>query len=127
MKRDLDLIRRMLLHIEETSEPYSGRLAEFEMPDEDDGLVWGHLRLLAESGLIDHSGGSGARGAGKPPTYLAPRLTMRGHDYLDAVRDKSVWAKVKARIGDKGSSVPLEVVMAIGIAILKEKLGLGSG
>lgn len=50
-------------------------------------------------------------------------LTYDGHNFLDAIRDKSVWMKTKDK-ASKLSSVSLPILFEIGTSILKEKLGL---
>jgi hypothetical protein len=75
--------------------------------------------LLYECGLLDV--------AGRPClqlNYAIHGLTMAGHDFLDAIRDVSVWDKTKKRLGDAGGWT-LDLVLAVAKEELKRRLGLG--
>lgn len=50
-------------------------------------------------------------------------LTYNGHNFLDTIRDKSVWVKTKS-VASKVSSVSLPILFDIGTTVLKEQLGL---
>lgn len=84
MKRDMDLIRDLLLKIEEGQTSFST-----EDDDEAAERVSEHLRLLNERGLIK---GMFLLDGG----VLVSGLEWEGHDFLDAIRDPAVWAKTKS-------------------------------
>lgn len=52
------------------------------------------------------------------------RPTWAGYDLLDSIRDESVWAKVRERIGNVGGSVSIDVLKAVAIQVVKDRLGL---
>jgi DNA-binding transcriptional ArsR family regulator len=99
MKRDMDLIRDLLLKIEggqRAFEALSSNVAEMlrvplkaPMTDDEADRLSGHLDLLEEAGFIEieTQGGGGL--------YHVRRLTWRGHEYLDTVRDPETWKKTK--------------------------------
>jgi|SRR5438552_10707950 len=79
----------------------------------------GHLseadthHLLFEAGLVD----------GEPRSELPmiSRLTWKGHEVVDSIRDAGIWANVKERI--KGlPGVTIAVVTELALAELKKKL-----
>lgn len=92
MKRDMDLIRDLLLAIEADNrlngithlEPEIG---EFGVTESNFYEVAYHLTLLIEAGFIE-----GRRGMRMP---IITRLTWAGHDFADSIRDPEVWAKTK--------------------------------
>lgn len=57
------------------------------------------------------------------PYITISSLTYDGHNFLDAVRNKSVWTKTK-EVASKITSISLPVLYEIASSILKEKLGL---
>jgi hypothetical protein len=55
------------------------------------------------------------------------RLTYRGHEFLDTVRDGEVWRRTKAgaeKAGVAGLGMLLDLGKAISKQMLKEKLGI---
>jgi hypothetical protein len=97
MKRDMDLIRELMLKLE--SLPMrpggivliKGDAEELQADGYSVDQIDYHLALIREAGLIE-TPGSGPIGGGFP----FRRLTWSGHDFLDSVRSPEVWAKTKA-------------------------------
>ena len=100
MKRDMDLIRDILLKIEggqrmfETLSSDEARLLEIpvETPmsrEEADKLIY-HLDLLGRDGTIEIEAQLGVG------SYLIKGLTRQGHDYLDSIRDPGISQKAKS-------------------------------
>lgn len=93
MKRDMGLMRLLLLKLEELDEDgqsiYHYRSDDIQI----DGYTWAqvnyHYELAEEAGLVD-MGGSGVMNG-----ILFRRLTWAGHDFVDAVRDEDIWNKTK--------------------------------
>jgi hypothetical protein len=121
MKRDLDLIREILLHIE-GGEQYDGTREFYYSTPEEMGLsgctpeefVY-HCTLLIEDGYID--------GAATIVNIVVRRLTSRGHDFLDDIRDAGVWKQVKNRLGSL-PGVALSIVAELAKSEIKKRLGL---
>jgi DNA-binding transcriptional ArsR family regulator len=85
-KRDMDLVRKVLLFVEDLEAGVYAHLEE-DIAGEDfsEDVVSYHITLLTEAGLIE---GSEQRGTVRG-------LTWAGHDFVDSVRDPETWAKVK--------------------------------
>lgn len=121
MRRSLDLIREILLSIESYEPERIGQVQSIS-PRNFSGTEpqnWHHIKMLHEAGLLDV--------AGRPDMQLNYRIhgmTMAGHDFLDAIRDESVWSKTKKRLGDAGGWT-LDLVLAVAKEELKRRLGLG--
>jgi len=95
MRRDMDLIRAIMLKLEQM--PRKQGILEQLLPGEGgmvfDGFSPGevayHLELILESGfLVTH----GTMMSGE---ILFDRLSVAGHDFVDSVRSPEVWAKTK--------------------------------
>jgi len=121
MKRDLDLIREILLHIE-CGEQYDGIREFYYATPEDMGLSGStpeefvyHCTLLIEDGYID--------GAATIVNIVIRRLTSKGHDFLDDIRDAGVWKQVKNRLGSL-PGVALSIVAELAQSELKKHLAL---
>jgi uncharacterized protein DUF2513 len=123
MTRDMDLIRTLLLWIEAQPQLDGTRWLAPDKP-EDVGVsdhsieeVQYHLNLLIEAGFVE---GKSFDAAG---TVVFSRLTWKGHEFLENIKDVSVWKQVKARI-EGLSGVALTVVAELAKAEIKKRLGL---
>ena len=88
MKRDMDLLRQLLLHIEEIADGLDSKIAGVEPH-----VVAEHLRLLMEASLIDVlivPDGSEVLDHVEPT-----RPTWADHDFLDNIRDPEIWKQAK--------------------------------
>jgi hypothetical protein len=95
MKRDLELIRLLLLE-QETGE------SSPELKDYDEMLKVHNIALMQDAGLIE---GSVMRGSnGRPARAVILRLTWAGHDFLDSTRDPKVWNLAKEKVLKPGIS-----------------------
>jgi hypothetical protein len=94
MKRDMELIRLLLLQQESGEAPRE--LADYSR---DDFLY--NLAQMGDAGLICASFSPDAE---TPDTVLIHRLTWAGHDFLDATRDSKIWKKAKDHIIKPGVS-----------------------
>ena len=74
---------------------------------EEEAEFFGHLLLCIEAGLI--AGCSVEYNIDWRYGLTMPRLTMAGHDTLDAIRSKTVWTEIK-RQADK-AMVPITVML----------------
>ncbi|MFN3664145.1 DUF2513 domain-containing protein [Yoonia sp.] len=121
MKRSLDLIREILLVIESYEPERINRIQSIS-PRDFSGTEpqnWHHIKMLCDAGLLDV--------AGQPDmklNYSIHGMTMAGHDFLDAIRDETVWDKTKQRLGNAGGWT-LDLVLAVAKEELKRRLGLG--
>jgi hypothetical protein len=51
-------------------------------------------------------------------------LTWEGHEFLDNIRNDSVWSSTKKRVGDLVGSVSISVIAAVAEAEMKKLIGL---
>jgi len=118
MKRDWELIRQILIKLEELPEQ-EGRL----MPGEVEGYDWQvvsyHIKLLHEAGLIE---ASAVRALGVEPLYYAKTLTWLGHEVLDSIRKASFWNKIKERIRQRGLDMTMDILKDVAREVAKEIL-----
>ena len=95
MKRDMDLIRALLLEIEEEGRPTVGESQlHVDWGCSDDERVDYHLSLLVEAELIIASVASNPDV--RPVRRVWPhRLTWKGHEFVESVRDADTWKTTK--------------------------------
>jgi len=117
MKRDMDLVRKILLNIEsQESQRYQG---DVEIEGYSKEVVNYHLLLLVEAGLITAVDASSQAGF----YFIPDRLTWEGHEFIEAARNDTVWNQAKEQMAIVGGFV-YELAKPLLIEILKQQLGL---
>lgn len=114
MKRDLELIRKILLTIEHGEQPLT-------IPDEAGARICYHVQLLIDRRFVEGKVAWGSDSSGLVPmNCFTARMTMDGHDYLDSVRDPKVWEKTKSQLEKVGGGGPLEFVKDMAAKVMAE-------
>ncbi|MFO0828099.1 MAG: DUF2513 domain-containing protein [Phycisphaerales bacterium] len=116
MKRDLDLMRRILQACEEHPHGFAPRdLALSGCTKEQIGY---HIHLLGQAGLMRVSDVTSFDNAS--PQALPIALTNAGHDFLDATRDPTRWERVRSVVATLGGWT-LDVVRDIAVQLLRDQ------
>jgi hypothetical protein len=111
MKRDMDLIRKILIAVEK--HPHGFAPEEIEIDGYDHETVGYHLVLMGqgEGDLLQITPFSSFGDSG--PSAIVERMTWKGHEFLDNVRNETVWNKVKGIVIAKGGSISFEVLKSV--------------
>lgn len=117
MKRDMDLVREILLYLEEHASP-DQPLQGVQIGERSEHEITEHVHLLVEAGLIEAENADTMDGE----CWLPQRLTWAGHEFLDAARDAGRWARARDTIKKSGGTLSFDLVKALLIAFAKEKL-----
>jgi hypothetical protein len=96
MKRDMDMIRRILLHVEQAQKPVE------TVPDCAQNVFDYHTALIIEAGLAE--GDVGKDHNLLPFGAVVFRLTWNGHEFLDSARSDTVWQIAKQKVLKPGAS-----------------------
>jgi Hypothetical protein (DUF2513) len=124
MKRNIDLIRDILLSTESFEKERLGR-SDLATLDSSKELIDFHLRLMTDGGLL-------AEHISKPsPAFLASwhggySVTWKGHDFLDSIRDPEIWRKTKEAANAAGGFT-LETLGDIAKGLIKTQIKRLSG
>lgn len=114
MKRDMDLVRLILLKIEE--EFHSTPLYNLAIEGYDEETVAYHCKLLYDAGFI--SDYKALYGSNRLCEFGVGSLTWEGNDYLDKIRDNSTWKKIKDVISQKGLPLVFDTIKTIADAFI---------
>jgi len=120
MRRDMDLVRSILLELEK-SESYAG-FADIAIEGYSPDDISYHVLLLHEAGLIEALDLSG----GDRPLWIPVRLTWDGHEFLEASRDNARWKTAKRILAEKGGGLIFEVLKQLLITLTKDAVFGGS-
>ena len=119
MKRDMDLVRKILLAIEESE----GEKVKLDSLGDDLDRVYRHVALMEEFGLVDalvRWGGDGPRE--RIVICIVKRLTWKGHDFLDKARDESIWKKAKGICIEKTGGLALVALDLVLTNLISDRL-----
>lgn len=122
MKRDIDLVRAVLLAAEAHDSPLATRLT---IPGYSQEQIDYHCSLLADAGLMHMADWKPSPGA--MPSIMTGRSTIRltwqGHEFLDASRENRVWQAAKARVEQAGGFT-FEILKTVLVDLVKQQIGL---
>lgn len=104
MKRDMDVIRRIVLEVEAMD---SGH-ALVSSDGLDEATFAAHAVWMEEAGLIKAN--IQDRLSGGPPKVLIRRLTWAGCEFADAVRSDTLWKKAKDNVMKPSMSFTFDVL-----------------
>jgi len=113
----MDLARGILLSVEAED---NGKARVFEREHEDASTIH-HVKLLLGAGLLERVG------AVPSNERFKVHLSWDGHDFLDAVRDDGIWNKTQEQVAETGGSAEREVVKALAIGFMKQKISHHTG
>lgn len=119
MKRDLELIRKMVLAIEDAQ---SGWAPNLKLEGYSNAEVGYHAYLLVDAGLAKGQDSTDQQSEG-PEAHITS-LTWAGHEFADAARDEGRWAKAMGVVAEKGGAVTLGVLTQLLVALMKGALGI---
>ena len=112
MKRDWELVREILLRVEDLPKDRDLWVKDFTGKDPD--MVIYHVHLLRQAGFLEGD---------RPREKVMPGdLTWEGHEFIDTIRPEPVWRRVKAYAAEKGLDLSLEVIKTTAVAVLKNAL-----
>ncbi len=124
MQRNMDLVRSILLTIEQKA-PAGGYLDVqieelIEVPDGiDPKILDEHLYIMERAGFFGKS-------ARTDTSNSIGVLSMDGYDFLDSIRDPEVWAQTK-EVSSKAGGWTLELIGEIAKGFLKTKIKQHAG
>jgi hypothetical protein len=114
MKRDMDLVRGILLEIENSY--VSTAICDLHIDGYDMNTIAYHCKILHEVGFISDYKAQYADN--KLYSFRVGSLTWEGNDYLDKVRDNTIWRKTKDAIKDKGLPFAFDTIKIISTAFI---------
>lgn len=99
MKRDMELMRKILFAIETEYQPGQGFLFGVKIEGYDMLTIAEHCDFLYQQGLIKEYKPN--RGGGKIVSFQIGNLTNSGYDFIELIRNEDIWKKTEKEIEEK--------------------------
>lgn len=119
MVLDHDCVRAILLEVEQC--PFNQTLNVEKLtqllPDFDEETIWYACLKMDEGGLLDIMTIDMAF-SNMPGIKQITSMTYQGHEFLDSVRDKTIWGKTKA-IAKKAGAESIKILVEIAKEVAK--------
>lgn len=120
MKRDMELIRKMVLAVEDGQNGYAPD--DLQIDGYTAEQLGYHAHLLIQDGLATGPITSHINGSG--PSAQLTTLTWKGHDFADAARDETRWRKAMGIVQAKGGAVTLDILKDLLLQLARASLGV---
>ncbi len=110
MKRDMELIRKLLFFFDEKADPRPVKVPQ--IAGFDDLTIRYHVVLLYDAGLIF---GEPSKSDTSDRVYdvLPFDLTWAGHEFLDLVRSDTFWEKAKDKTAEEFGAASFAAIKAV--------------
>ena len=108
MKRNFDLFRDILLKIEAEGDPEEPLINSLSLEGQDQALTNEHVKLMIDCGLLE---GECKFSTNNRILLTSIRgLTPRAYDFLDNIRNDSVWKKIQSHVATTVGTASLDVL-----------------
>lgn len=122
MKRDMELVRQILISVDEADDLVD--IERFVDERYSMAVVAYHVRLMEAHGLIDaeilYADNRAYHG-------VISGLTWDGADFLDAIKDDGIWKKTKAAIKRVSTSVTLQTIRETAVMVAEQAIKASLG
>jgi hypothetical protein len=122
MKRDIELVRKLLLFFDEKPGPEQVKIPPTS--GYDDATISYHLVLLHDAGYLRCEAVKSS--TSDRVIYVLPfELTWSGHEFLDKIRNPHIWDEVIGQIKQCGFvSASVDFVKKLADAAIRKRLGV---
>jgi hypothetical protein len=125
MRRDWDTIRKILIETEELAPGHRLFPSQKRTVQTDDEIVTvekaEHMYLLWSNGFVE---GACVRDLNGGLHIWTNRLTWKGHELIDSIRDEGVWRRVQGKLSEVSGAVTLAVLCDLAAHAAREVLAL---
>ena len=120
MKRDMELIRKIILNIETSQYGFVNNDLKIEGYTSEQ--INYHSYLIIQGGLAE--GITTTNSQSSSPTAIIRNLTWEGHEFAEVARNDSIWHRVSKIIKDKGEGMAFPIITQLLISEIKKNVGL---
>jgi hypothetical protein len=120
MKRDMGLVRAILLTLAEHEQGYAP--PNLEIPGYSEEQIGFHAYIMGQAGLLETI--NMTPDTSRTPLAMAVAITWRGYEFLEAARSDTVWKKAMTQFAKAGVGVSFEVLKQVLLRAAKDQLGI---
>jgi hypothetical protein len=118
VKRDMELIRMVMLAAEKSKDPND--LVDPKIEGHNETEISYHIALLDDAGML-HGQDRSAIGVFR---WSAGALTWAGHEFVEAIRDETVWKEALAITAKAGNGTVFELLKKALMQVQAKRAGL---
>ena len=118
MKRNLDLVRNLLLYFEGKPDDQAEKCPAIDGHSSLE--VKYHLLLMDEAGFLRCE--REVTSTGRTIYVLPMSLTWQGHEFLEAARNHSFWQKAKTIVYEKSGALSFEILKSVLLDLSKKSI-----
>ncbi|WFN34551.1 DUF2513 domain-containing protein [Methanogenium sp. S4BF] len=118
MKRDMDLVRKILRSVDVNED--EGAISGMQIDGYSHEEIAYHVMLLKEANII-RANIVCAEGSKIPEGYAIYSITREGYAFLDAFSNERRWKKAQSLIGDIGDA-PLHLVIPLFMELITARI-----
>lgn len=115
MKQDMELIRKILFYVEENYTPGLGWIRQIRIDGYNYDVVMEHILLANENGFFQKIKNVSSLGS---RSYWVGNLSNEGYDFLEKIRNDTVWNKTKETITEKGLPMLIGTIKTVAGAFI---------
>jgi hypothetical protein len=119
MKRDMDLVRKILLEMEEDD---FNALSDIRIEGYTPEQIGFHSYIMAQAGLIESIDATCM--SDLMPNHMPRTLTWDGYEFIASVKDPTTWEKAKKTVLLPAGGLVFSVVKERAKMELKAKIGM---
>ncbi|MBD2196641.1 MULTISPECIES: DUF2513 domain-containing protein [Calothrix] len=120
MKQDLELIRKIILLIEDSAHGFAPTVIKIENYSQEQ--IDYHAYLIIDAGLA--VGNITTNTLSQSPQAVLRNLTSSGHDFAVTARSETMWKKAMDTVKEKGGTITVGVLIQLLATIVKTHYGL---
>jgi Hypothetical protein (DUF2513) len=121
MKRDMELIRALLLAIEALDSQIAFKATLKLKVDSTRKDMIDHLKLMIKAGFLDAKPIETQAGTSD---IVIKGITNEGHNFLEDARNESIWKETMGLVQEKGGSVAIAVLTQLLSSVAKQHFRL---
>lgn len=120
MKRDMELVRQILLDATDNEHGYAKGNPVIDGYTEDQ--ISHHIYLMKQAGLVEALEYADLDST-SPKAHLMS-VTWKGHDFIEAARSNTIWAQAKEKAGQIGGSMTFDLMKDLLVSLARKSLDL---
>lgn len=120
MKCDRNLVRKMLLEIENQESGYAP--GNIVIEDYNQEQIRYHAYIMTQGGLIESISCTNLNS--NSPQAIPKNLTWAGHEFIATARNDTLWKKAMNMVNEKGGSITISALSQLLGSLMKQQFNL---